>query len=71
MEFLRQCAVPLERVDATDNTADIFTKIVSTQRLEWHMARFTGAERVGSERGSVVGCMREEHAKDCERKGKY
>ncbi len=69
LEFLRQCSVPLERVDTTENTADIFTKIVSAQRLEWHLARFTGAERMRNEHGSSVGCMHEEHDVSCERNG--
>ena len=69
LEFLRECAVPLERVDTTENTADIFTKIVSTQRLEWHMAKFTGAPRVRNEHGSIVGNMHEEHSEKCPRRG--
>jgi hypothetical protein len=69
LEFLRECGVPLGRVDTTENTADIFTKIVSAQRLEWHLARFTGAERLRNEHGSIVGCMHEEHDKECVRNG--
>ena len=69
LEFLRECGVPLSRVDTTENTADIFTKIVSAQRLEWHLARFTGAERLRNEHGSIVGCMHEEHDKECVRNG--
>ncbi len=62
LEFLRECAVPLGRVDTSETTADIFTKIVSAQRLEWHMAKFTGAPRVRNEHGSIVGNMHEEHS---------
>ena len=51
------------------STADIFTKIVSAQRLAWHLARFTGAERLRNEHGSIVGCMHEEHDKECVRNG--
>ena len=69
LEFLRECAVPLERVDTTENTADIFTKIVSTQRLEWHMAKFTGAPRVRNEHGSIISSTHEEHSEKCPRRG--
>ncbi len=59
--------MPLERVDTTENTADVFTKIVSTQRLEWHMAKFTGAPRVRNEHGSIISSTHEEHSEKCPR----
>jgi hypothetical protein len=69
LEFLKECGIPLFRVDTTDNPADIFTKIVSAQRLMYHMACFDGNVRVKNEHGSIVGCMHEVHAKGCENEG--
>ncbi len=46
LDFLRQCKIPLKRVDTTDMPADVFTNIVSVQRLEWHMTHFVGKDHV-------------------------
>ena len=61
--------MPLSRVDTSDNPSDIFTKIVSVQRLEWHLALFTGGIRLRNEHGSIVGTMREEHDETCRHAG--
>ena len=61
LQFLRQCGVKVTRVDTTDNVADIFTKIVSAQRLDWHMANFTGAIALKNKHGSITRAKTEVH----------
>ena len=69
LQFLHQCGVKVTRVDTTDNVADIFTKIVSAQRLDWHMASFTGAIAVRSKHGSITCAKTEVHEKGCQLAG--
>lgn len=65
LTFVQESEVSMHRVDTSDNPADIFTKILSSQRLAWHMARFSGKERVANEHGSIVGCAHYEHLEGC------
>ena len=69
LQFLQQCGMKVTRVDTTDNVADIFTKIVSAQRLDWHMANFTSAIAVKNKHGSITRAKTEVHEKGCQLAG--
>jgi hypothetical protein len=49
--------------------ADIFTKIVSAQRLDWHMTHFRGEGVKKNDHGSVVRVKAELHDDNCEKAG--
>jgi len=69
LQFLKESGVEIHRVDTTENPADIFTKIVSVQRLEWHMCHFTGQQQIKNEHGSIIGACHAKHSDSCSRCG--